>query len=254
MLPTVLPLNCAFLARSERERGVRMFYSGAKRWKPMVLCCWVAHSQEAGLSLGRDLMYSLFRSWNDILTTPPPLFLSVSSDFDCTEPLGMETGEIHSDQITASSQYNPSWSPERSRLNNPENGWTPAEDSNKEWIQVVHDSHAYTVDSSLLWMSNGGGICPWQRIDTAVIFWRIEKKSLQKKSLKLWNSPTLLWFLSLAEFNFSSNRQPCRCICHWLAAVYWRPTATSVEFCPLVNSHGMLKPKCTGLLPANRCL
>uniref|UniRef100_A0A671M342 Neuropilin 1a n=1 Tax=Sinocyclocheilus anshuiensis TaxID=1608454 RepID=A0A671M342_9TELE len=61
---------------------------------------------------------------------------TVPDDFDCTEPLGMETGEIHSDQIMASSQYNPSWSPERSRLNNPENGWTPAEDSNKEWIQV----------------------------------------------------------------------------------------------------------------------
>uniref|UniRef100_A0A8C1J9K9 Neuropilin n=1 Tax=Cyprinus carpio TaxID=7962 RepID=A0A8C1J9K9_CYPCA len=61
---------------------------------------------------------------------------TVPDDFDCTEPLGMETGEIHSDQIMASSQYNPSWSPDRSRLNNPENGWTPAEDSNKEWIQV----------------------------------------------------------------------------------------------------------------------
>uniref|UniRef100_A0A672LSD9 Neuropilin-1a n=1 Tax=Sinocyclocheilus grahami TaxID=75366 RepID=A0A672LSD9_SINGR len=61
---------------------------------------------------------------------------TVPDDFDCTEPLGMETGEIHSDQIMASSQYNPSWSPERSRLNSPENGWTPAEDSNKEWIQV----------------------------------------------------------------------------------------------------------------------
>ncbi|XP_051970638.1 neuropilin-1a isoform X3 [Xyrauchen texanus] len=61
---------------------------------------------------------------------------TVPDDFDCTEPLGMETGEIHSDQIVASSQYNPNWSPERSRLNNHENGWTPAEDSNKEWIQV----------------------------------------------------------------------------------------------------------------------
>lgn len=50
----------------------------------------------------------------------------------------MESGEITSDQIMASSQYNPSWSPERSRLNYYENAWTPAEDSNKEWIQVLH--------------------------------------------------------------------------------------------------------------------
>uniref|UniRef100_A0A674C1X3 Neuropilin n=1 Tax=Salmo trutta TaxID=8032 RepID=A0A674C1X3_SALTR len=57
-------------------------------------------------------------------------------DFTCLEGLGMESGEITSDQITASSQYNPNWSPERSRLNYKENGWTPSEDSAREWIQV----------------------------------------------------------------------------------------------------------------------
>ncbi|KAM3860860.1 neuropilin-1a [Diretmus argenteus] len=61
---------------------------------------------------------------------------TVPEDFDCTDPLGMESGEILSDQIVSSSQYNPSWSSERSRLNYYENAWTPAEDSNKEWIQV----------------------------------------------------------------------------------------------------------------------
>lgn len=59
-----------------------------------------------------------------------------SSDFQCMEPLGMESGEIHSDQITASSQYSTNWSSERSRLNYSENGWTPGEDSSREWIQV----------------------------------------------------------------------------------------------------------------------
>ncbi|XP_003222035.1 neuropilin-1 isoform X1 [Anolis carolinensis] len=61
---------------------------------------------------------------------------SVSEDFQCAEPLGMESGEIHSDQISASSQYSTNWSSERSRLNYPENGWTPGEDSSREWIQV----------------------------------------------------------------------------------------------------------------------
>ncbi|NXN78561.1 NRP1 protein, partial [Bombycilla garrulus] len=61
---------------------------------------------------------------------------SVSEDFQCMEPLGMESGEIHSDQITVSSQYSSIWSSERSRLNYPENGWTPGEDSIREWIQV----------------------------------------------------------------------------------------------------------------------
>uniref|UniRef100_A0A671L955 Neuropilin n=1 Tax=Sinocyclocheilus anshuiensis TaxID=1608454 RepID=A0A671L955_9TELE len=57
---------------------------------------------------------------------------------ECMSPLGMESGEITEDRITASSQYNPSWSPLRSRLNFPENGWTPSDDSVREWIQVFH--------------------------------------------------------------------------------------------------------------------
>ncbi|XP_029555183.1 LOW QUALITY PROTEIN: neuropilin-1a-like [Salmo trutta] len=61
---------------------------------------------------------------------------TVPEDFDCSDPLGMESGEIASEQIVASSQYNPGWSPERARLNYYENAWTPGEDNNKEWIQV----------------------------------------------------------------------------------------------------------------------
>ncbi|XP_070830204.1 neuropilin-1a-like isoform X2 [Chaetodon trifascialis] len=56
--------------------------------------------------------------------------------FLCMESLGMESGEISSQQITASSQYNSNWSPERSRLNYRENGWTPSDDTVREWIQV----------------------------------------------------------------------------------------------------------------------
>ncbi|XP_033838309.1 neuropilin-1a-like [Periophthalmus magnuspinnatus] len=59
-----------------------------------------------------------------------------SSDFSCLEPLGMESGDIGSDRIVASSKYNQNWSPERSRLNYRENGWTPSEDTVREWIQV----------------------------------------------------------------------------------------------------------------------
>ncbi|XP_058274909.1 neuropilin-1a-like isoform X2 [Hemibagrus wyckioides] len=55
---------------------------------------------------------------------------------ECLSPLGMESGEISDDRIASSSQYNPSWSPFRSRLNYHDNGWTPSEDSAREWIQV----------------------------------------------------------------------------------------------------------------------
>ncbi|XP_026168978.1 neuropilin-1a-like isoform X2 [Mastacembelus armatus] len=57
-------------------------------------------------------------------------------EFACMEPLGMESGDITSERIRASSQYNANWSPERSRLNYPDNGWTPSDDTIREWIQV----------------------------------------------------------------------------------------------------------------------
>ncbi|XP_078393590.1 neuropilin-1a isoform X1 [Cetorhinus maximus] len=57
-------------------------------------------------------------------------------NFHCNESLGMESGKIRTDQILSSSNYNFNWSPERSRLNHPENAWTPSSDSSKEWIQV----------------------------------------------------------------------------------------------------------------------
>ncbi|KTG46910.1 hypothetical protein cypCar_00041360 [Cyprinus carpio] len=41
-----------------------------------------------------------------------------------------------SHQLRLDILYNPSWSPLRSRLNFPDNGWTPSEDSAREWIQV----------------------------------------------------------------------------------------------------------------------
>uniref|UniRef100_A0A7N6A5V9 Neuropilin n=1 Tax=Anabas testudineus TaxID=64144 RepID=A0A7N6A5V9_ANATE len=61
---------------------------------------------------------------------------TIREQFACMEPLGMESGDISSDQISASSQYNSNWSPERSRLHYKENGWTPSDDTIKEWIQV----------------------------------------------------------------------------------------------------------------------
>ncbi|XP_041039306.1 neuropilin-1a isoform X7 [Carcharodon carcharias] len=61
---------------------------------------------------------------------------SFFENFHCNESLGMESGKIRTDQILSSSNYNFNWSPERSRLNHPENAWTPSSDSSKEWIQV----------------------------------------------------------------------------------------------------------------------
>lgn len=57
--------------------------------------------------------------------------------FHCSMALGMESGKISDDQITASTTfYDNRWLPRQARLNNNDNAWTPSEDSNKEYIQV----------------------------------------------------------------------------------------------------------------------
>ncbi|MBN3286785.1 NRP2 protein, partial [Polyodon spathula] len=57
--------------------------------------------------------------------------------FHCSSAFGMESGKITDEQISASSSfYDGRWSPRQGRLNNHDNGWTPGEDSNKEYIQV----------------------------------------------------------------------------------------------------------------------
>ncbi|XP_043965826.1 neuropilin-2a isoform X1 [Gambusia affinis] len=61
----------------------------------------------------------------------------VADSFHCSNALGMESGKISDDQITASTSfYDNRWLPRQARLNNDDNAWTPSEDSNKEYIQV----------------------------------------------------------------------------------------------------------------------
>uniref|UniRef100_A0A8C7JPC7 Neuropilin n=1 Tax=Oncorhynchus kisutch TaxID=8019 RepID=A0A8C7JPC7_ONCKI len=68
----------------------------------------------------------------------------VSHTFHCSNALGLESGKISDDQITASSSfYDNTWLPRQARLNNGNNAWTPNEDSNKEYIQV--DLHVLKV-------------------------------------------------------------------------------------------------------------
>lgn len=56
----------------------------------------------------------------------------------------MESGKISDDQISASTTfYDNRWLPRQARLNNDDNAWTPAEDSNKEFIQVFICRHIY---------------------------------------------------------------------------------------------------------------
>ncbi|XP_068804124.1 neuropilin-2 isoform X7 [Struthio camelus] len=68
----------------------------------------------------------------------------VPENFQCNAPLGMESGRISNAQISASSTYSDGrWTPQQSRLNSDDNGWTPNVDSNKEYLQV--DLHFLTV-------------------------------------------------------------------------------------------------------------
>ncbi|XP_060922982.1 neuropilin-2a isoform X1 [Limanda limanda] len=61
----------------------------------------------------------------------------VTDSFHCSMALGLESGKISDDQISASTTfYDSRWLPRQARLNNEDNAWTPSEDSNKEFIQV----------------------------------------------------------------------------------------------------------------------
>ncbi|XP_075790447.1 neuropilin-2 isoform X5 [Pelodiscus sinensis] len=61
----------------------------------------------------------------------------IPENFQCNIPLGMESGKISNEQISASSTYSDGrWTPQQSRLNSDDNGWTPNVDSNKEFLQV----------------------------------------------------------------------------------------------------------------------
>lgn len=58
-------------------------------------------------------------------------------DVQCNVPLGMESGRIANEQISASSTYSDErWTPQQSRLHGDDNGWTPNLDSSKEYLQV----------------------------------------------------------------------------------------------------------------------
>ncbi|KAF0026179.1 hypothetical protein F2P81_020916 [Scophthalmus maximus] len=70
--------------------------------------------------------------------------VSESKSFHCSNAFGLESGKITDDQITASSSfYDEHWLPRQARLNYHDNGWTPNEDSNREFIQV--DLHTLKV-------------------------------------------------------------------------------------------------------------
>ncbi|XP_005998456.1 neuropilin-2 isoform X2 [Latimeria chalumnae] len=61
----------------------------------------------------------------------------VPETFQCSMPLGMESGKITNEQISSSSTYSDMrWTPQQGRLNSGDNGWTPNDDNNKEYIQV----------------------------------------------------------------------------------------------------------------------
>ncbi|XP_018092892.1 neuropilin 2 S homeolog isoform X2 [Xenopus laevis] len=61
----------------------------------------------------------------------------VPETFQCNVPLGMESGRISNEQITASSTYSDGrWTAQQSRLNSDDNGWTPNVDTNREYLQI----------------------------------------------------------------------------------------------------------------------
>ena len=73
-----------------------------------------------------------------------PLFIH---PLDCITPVGMESGLISDDQISASSQLDDNHAPQRARLNTKisgirQGGWLPLTNDFNQWLQV--DLGSYT--------------------------------------------------------------------------------------------------------------
>ena len=69
------------------------------------------------------------------------------SPLDCIVPVGMESGLISDDQISASSQLDDNHAPKRARLNTKmsgikQGGWLPLTNDRNQWLQV--DLNSYT--------------------------------------------------------------------------------------------------------------
>lgn len=90
--------------------------------------------------------------------------LPYSPDFQCNVPLGMESGRIANEQISASSTYSDGrWTPQQSRLHGEDNGWTPNLDSNKEYLQVLPQ----TAEGMQSMCADGPAECPLTRTHKA---------------------------------------------------------------------------------------
>lgn len=78
--------------------------------------------------------------------TSLPLDTLYHQTFQCNVPLGMESGRIANEQISASSSYSDGGGHlNRSRLHGDDNGWTPNLDSSKEYLRVLTQSCAECV-------------------------------------------------------------------------------------------------------------
>ncbi|XP_078683263.1 uncharacterized protein LOC144917279 [Branchiostoma floridae x Branchiostoma belcheri] len=54
---------------------------------------------------------------------------------ECSSPLGMISGHIREDQLSASSEYGSSWGPNEARLDN-NRAWYPSSYTQSEWLQI----------------------------------------------------------------------------------------------------------------------
>uniref|UniRef100_UPI00358F8A25 neuropilin-2-like n=1 Tax=Myxine glutinosa TaxID=7769 RepID=UPI00358F8A25 len=76
-------------------------------------------------------------SWYQGIAMRIEIYGCTLSDFACSEPMGIISGQISNDSITASSTLGSFWAPSRARLLTGVNGWAPANPHGPgQWLQV----------------------------------------------------------------------------------------------------------------------
>uniref|UniRef100_UPI00358E2941 neuropilin-1-like isoform X2 n=1 Tax=Myxine glutinosa TaxID=7769 RepID=UPI00358E2941 len=97
------------------------------------------------------------QSWENGISLRFELYGCHITDFPCSKPFGLATGEVKDWQMTASSEKGPGHAAALARLMDPHHGWTPKHEDAGEWLQVDLTKVVTVTGVTVQGTSNGKG-------------------------------------------------------------------------------------------------
>uniref|UniRef100_A0A8C4Q4U6 Neuropilin 2a n=1 Tax=Eptatretus burgeri TaxID=7764 RepID=A0A8C4Q4U6_EPTBU len=97
------------------------------------------------------------QTWENGISLRLELYGCHITDFPCSKPFGLATGEVKDWQMTASSEKGPSHAAALARLMAPHHGWTPKHEVAGEWLQVDLTKEVTVTGVTVQGITNGKG-------------------------------------------------------------------------------------------------